>query len=90
MAVAHPASAGQNLTDRLGQDAQAMRSSNPVRILKWVRTDNVAKFESPAPEGTANGERISEPKPLSSASATADSTTLGSVPEESVQMDPKA
>jgi len=33
------------LAERLGPDAEAMRSSTPVRILKWVRTSDQAHFD---------------------------------------------
>lgn len=50
------------MTERLGPDAEAMRSSSPFRILKWVRTEQVAQFETeestPQPEHTSNGENI--------------------------------
>lgn len=59
-----------------------MRSSHPVRILKWVRTDNVAKFESPDYEETENIERIPEPESLSATTVPAYDTPPNSMPEE--------
>ncbi|WFD24634.1 hypothetical protein MEQU1_003337 [Malassezia equina] len=85
--VTYPAGAGQNLTDRLGQDAHAMRSSNPVRILKWVRTNNVAQFESPVVETTENSELIPNAEPAGEATAPVESAPLEPMPEAPTQND---
>lgn len=42
------------MTERLGADADAMRSSAPVRICKWVRTDEVAQFGKDEDEAMAD------------------------------------
>lgn len=61
-AIERPVAPGQSMTERLGPDAEAMRSSSPFRIHKWVRTEQVAQFETeestPQPEHTSNGENI--------------------------------
>ncbi|WFD28652.1 hypothetical protein MNAN1_003665 [Malassezia nana] len=92
-AVAQPAGAGQNMTDRLGQDAHAMRSSHPVRILKWVRTDRIAKFESPVPEEVEKNESMLESAPDSTVPASAADvpgpSSQAPVPED-MQTDPAA
>ena len=69
-AIERPVAPGQSMTERLGPDAEAMRSSSPFRILKWVRTEQVAQFEledsTPQPEPTSNTETIKttdEPAP---------------------------
>lgn len=64
-----------------------MRSSNPVRILKWVRTNNVAQFESPAAEATENSELIPNAEPVGEATAPVDSAPLEPMPEASTQND---
>lgn len=90
-AVVQPAGAGQNMTDRLGQDAHAMRSSHPVRILKWVRTDRIAKFESPVPEEAEKSELILGSAPDSTVPASASDVpgTSSQAPED-MQTDPDA
>ena len=44
MSLARPTGTA-SLTERLGADADAMRSKTPMRILKWVRTNDTVQFE---------------------------------------------
>ncbi|WFD04782.1 hypothetical protein MVES1_000106 [Malassezia vespertilionis] len=42
--LARPPTNVPGLTERLGPDAAATRSETPLKILKWVRTEEVALF----------------------------------------------
>ena len=38
------------MAERMGIDSAATRSDTPLRFPKWVRTEQVAKFEEPEEE----------------------------------------
>lgn len=58
-ALSRPASSGQNMTERLGSDADAMRSATPFKILKWVRTTETVQHNSTEPEAQTGDVSLS-------------------------------
>lgn len=77
-AIERPVAPGQSMAERLGSDADAMRSSTPIRILKWVRTSDVAQHESEDLPHMDEGSSALEPV---EAAKTPQATDLSGTPE---------
>lgn len=60
LSLSKPIGTGPGLAERLGVDSAAMRSETPLRIMKWVRTEQVATFD----DGPKDEKEVSPSVPV--------------------------